>query len=124
MRPSEYSRKTKQLVAQHERWRVNECLNVSAAENFSSSGARELLRSDFVNRYSDERGFHKGAKYLKEVEELAVEITKKVFRARYADVRPISGHLSDVSSILTLTKRGDSILSVSSKNGGYPGISQ
>ena len=124
MRPSEYSRKAQQLVAQHEKWRMNECLNVSAAENFSSRGARELLKSDFVNRYSDDRGFHKGAKYLRQVEELAVEISKKVFRAKFADVRPISGHLSDVSSILTLTKRGDSILSVSSKNGGYPGISR
>ena len=123
MRPADYAAKARQLVNKHEKWRVGECLNISAAENFSSSAARQLLASDFVNRYSDERGFHKGAKYLGEVEELAVEITKKVFRSKFADVRLISGHLCDVASILNLTKKGDTILSVAAENGGYPGIS-
>ncbi|MDA4111613.1 MAG: hypothetical protein OK439_03680, partial [Thaumarchaeota archaeon] len=124
MNAADYSSKVYELVGRHEKWRLQECLNVAAAENFSSERARELLKSDFGNRYSDDRNFHRGSKYLKEVEELSVEIAKKVFKAKYVDVSPISGHLSDVAALMTLTARGDKVLSVSSKNGGYPGISE
>lgn len=123
MNPSEYARDVRRAVASHEKWRLEECLNLSAAENYSSPDSRELLQSDFVNRYSDDRDFHKGARYLNEVQEVAVDLAKKVFRAKFADVRPISGHLCDVAVLLALVKRGDKVLSVSSANGGYPGVS-
>lgn len=124
MEPSNCYRNISRIVARHEKWRIGECLNLSAAENFSSYNSRKFLSSDFVNRYSDDRGFHKGAKYLNEIEEISIELARKVFKAKFVNVRPVSGHLCDVVALLTLAVRGDTVLSVSSFNGGYPGISR
>lgn len=110
----------------HEQWRVKECLNLAAAENMSSETSRQLLKTDFGNRYTNPKGsnFHRGTKFLDEIQELAEDFARKTFNAKFADVRPISGHLADMAVVMALTKRGDKVMSVSASDGGYPGTSQ
>ena len=79
--------------------------------------------TDLGNRYSAPDKFYRGTRFLDEVQALAEDVARKVFNARYADVRPISGHTADMAVLLSLTQRGDAILSVNPQNGGYPGIS-
>ncbi len=118
-----YLERLEHTMKLHEDWRVGECLNLIPSENQSSAHSRSALISDLGNRYSAPDKFYRGARFLDEVQALAEDVARKVFSARYADVRPLSGHTADMAVLLSLTSRGDTILSVSPENGGYPGIS-
>jgi len=109
-------------IKQHETWRLKECLNLIPSENQSSLHSRSMFMTDLGNRYSAPDKFYRGTRYVDELTSLTEEIARKVFNARYADVRPLSGHTADMAVLLSLAEQGDSVLSVSSDNGGYPGI--
>jgi len=109
-------------IGEHEDWRLKECLNMIPSENRGSILMRSMFMKDLGNRYSAPDRFYRGTKYLDELQVLTEEIAKKVFRAKFADVRPLSGHTADMAVLLALTGRGDEIVSVHPDNGGYPGI--
>jgi glycine hydroxymethyltransferase len=110
-------------VKQHESWRNGECLNMCVSENFSSPQTRGMLVTDFANRYTAPDKFYRGARFMDEVQALAEEVARKVYNAKFADVRPTSGHAADMALLLTLVNRGDKMISVGVESGGYPGIS-
>ncbi len=82
-----------------------------------------MFMTDLGNRYSAPDKFYRGTRFLDEVQALAEDVARRVFNARYADVRPLSGHTADMAVLLSLTQKGDSILTVDPQDGGYPGIS-
>ncbi len=92
------------------------------SENRGSQLMKSMFTTDLGNRYSAPDRFYRGTKYVDELQTLTEDIARKVFNARYADVRPLSGHTADMAVLLSLTAAGDTILSVSPDNGGYPGI--
>lgn len=83
---------------------------------------RSMFTTDLGNRYSAPDKFYRGTRFIDELQALCEEVARKVFHARYADVRPLSGHTADMAVLLSLTEAGDRIMSVSPDNGGYPGI--
>ncbi|MGD1054796.1 MAG: hypothetical protein ABR867_01780 [Nitrososphaerales archaeon] len=117
-----YLERLNKTVRDHEEWRVRECLNLIPSENRGSDLMRSMLTTDFGNRYSAPDKFYRGTKYIDELQALSEEAARKVFNARYADIRPLSGHTADMAVLLSLTEAGDKILSISPNNGGYPGI--
>jgi glycine hydroxymethyltransferase len=119
----QYLSRLENAVKQHESWRLGECLNMIASENFSSPQTRGMLVTDFANRYTSPDKFYRGARFMDEVQALAEEVARKVYNAKFADVRPTSGHAADLALLLTLVSRGDKVVSVGIENGGYPGIS-
>ena len=119
----QYLSRLENAVKEHESWRMGECLNMIASENFSSPQTRGMLVTDFANRYTAPDKFYRGTRFIDEVQALAEEVARKVFNAKFADVRPTSGHAADMALLLTLVSRGDKIVSVGIENGGYPGIS-
>lgn len=119
----DYLKKVEWTIRQHEEWRLKECLNLIPSENRGSAHMRSMFMTDLGNRYSAPDKFYRGTKFIDELQSLTEDIARKVFNARYADVRPLSGHTADMAVLLSMTERGDKILSVSPDNGGYPGIS-
>ncbi len=117
-----YLERLDKTIREHENWRVLECLNLGPAENYGSPHMRSMYMGDLGNRYSDPEKFHKGTQYIDELVTLTEEIARKVFNARHADIRPLSGHLADMAVLASLADPGDKVLSVSPDNGGYPGI--
>lgn len=105
-------------------WRLENCLNLLASENFSSPTVREMLSTDLSNRYTAPEKFYMGTKYIDQIQTETEELAKQVFGAKYADVRPLSGHSTDMILLTALTKPGDKIMVVGRSFGGYPGISQ
>ncbi len=114
-----------------EKWRVEECINLLPSENASSPQVRALLSADFSNRYNLpimkeyqgeflENGY-RGTRITHDVELKAETVAKEVFRARYACVQPLSGHVAAMIAIVSTCKRGDTIMAVSPDNGGYDG---
>lgn len=118
-----YLERLEGAVRQHETWRLTECLNLIPSENFASPDARKMLTTDFCNRYTSTEKYYRGSKYTDEVQALAEEVARKVFNAKFADVRPLSGHISDMGVLVGLAKRGDKVISIDRENGGYEGIS-
>lgn len=118
----QYIRRVQSLVDRHQQWRGRRCLNLIPSENVTSLAVRRILSSDFVHRYTSRLPFYQGTKFVDQVEELGEKFAKELFRADYADLRPLSGHLADIALLIALTQPGDMIISIDPKNGGYPGL--
>ncbi|MDO5854024.1 MAG: serine hydroxymethyltransferase, partial [Thermoplasmata archaeon] len=83
----------RQKVMDHNKW-FEECIPMIASENLMSPLAKEMLISDFADRYAEGlpgKRYYQGNIYVDEVELKTIELAKKVFDADFADVRPISG---------------------------------
>jgi len=116
----------------HVNWR-RKCLNLIASENVMSPLVRSLLSSDFAHRYSlwDRKyipdgvtNFYKGTKYLDEIYNIGVSVSCELFECEYADLRILSGHIGTLAVVMSLTNVGDTIYTVNTVNGGYPGLSK
>ncbi len=109
------------LVKKHEEWRSH-CINLIPSENIMSPRARAMLSSDLGHRYTSPDKFYTGTKYIDQIIEEGENLAKKVFRCKFADLRPISGHVADLSLLMAF--RGKSMACIGEADGGYPGISQ
>jgi len=76
------------------------------------------------HRYTAWDGFYKGTRFIDELESLGEKIACELFRADWASLRPLSGHIADTIMVSTLTKPGGSILTVNPANGGYDGLGE
>jgi glycine hydroxymethyltransferase len=106
----------------HQEWRGSKCLNLIPSENMMSPAVRELLSSDFGNRYTSRDRFYMGTRFTDEVEQYGEKLAKEVFRAKTADLRPLSGHIADLIFMANFTKPGDVLMCISPEDGGYPGM--
>ena len=101
------------------------CLNLIASENYSSEKVRSYLSCDFGNRYgcystldpSDRE--YTGNKYIHEFEMETQDLVKEVFKAKYADLRPIGGHMAGMSVVLAILEPGDLVIEVNLKDWGH-----
>jgi len=109
-------------VRQHQEWRTKECLNLIPSENRGSPEMRAMFLGDLGNRYNAPDRFYRGTRFADELLSLTEELARKVFGARYADVRSLSGHTADMAVLFSLAQAGDKVLSVDPDDGGYPGI--
>jgi glycine hydroxymethyltransferase len=119
-----YFRKLRKIVKDHTEWRTRETLNLIPSENAASEETLSLLSTDFSNRYSSRDQFYRGTKYSDEIETLAKELARKLFRAKFADVRPLSGHLCSMIAFASLLRPGDKVVTCPPAYGGYPGSSE
>ncbi|MHA2314242.1 MAG: aminotransferase class I/II-fold pyridoxal phosphate-dependent enzyme [Candidatus Hermodarchaeia archaeon] len=116
---AEFFDKITTTVKTHEHWR-SKCLNLIPSENLTSPQVRALLGSDFGHRYAWDEPWYGGQKYSIQIEKYAVAAAKQLYDAEYANVRPLSGHLSLMSVIMGLCQPKDTILISNFENGGYP----
>lgn len=109
------------LLEKHHSW-MRDTINLIASENVHSPAVREAMQVDFSDRYAEgwpgER-VYAGTKYIDEVEILGNELTKELFRADFADVRPISGVLANLSILTAFTEPGDRMMCLSIPTGGH-----
>jgi glycine hydroxymethyltransferase len=119
-----YAREIRKKVREHEKWRNTRTLNLIASENYASRETRSFLSTDLSNRYSARDHFYRGTRFTDEIEELAIELAKKLYRAKFADVRSISGHTCSLIVFMSLLHAGNKIVTCPPKYGGYPGSSE
>jgi len=112
------------LVQRHEQWRGQESINLIPSENITSPAVRSLLSSDLGHRYASRQGFYMGTRFIDEIEQYGEDLAKDLFHSETADLRPLSGHIADLVFLASFTEPTDTILCVSPKDGGYPGISE
>lgn len=114
----------KRTLETHERWRAEQCLNLIPSENVTSPSVRRILGSDLGHRYTAQDHFYLGSKFTDHVEDMARRLACDVLGSEWADVTSLSGHVADMTLLSAFARRGDKILTVSTDNGGYPGISE
>jgi len=112
------------LVKKHERWRQDECLNLIPSENITSPAVRQLMMSDMGHRYTSQDRFYAGTRYIDDMEMLGETLAREVFKAETANLRPTSGHMSDIILLSTFAKPTEKVMTVHPLNGGYPGLSE
>jgi glycine hydroxymethyltransferase len=119
------------LVRAHDRWRGRDVFNLLPSENAVSATARRYLSSDLAGRYtlpveSTMEGevldnSYTGTRYTDQVEALANAAARRVFHARCATTRPLSGHIAALSALAPLLPRGSKLLAIPPDEGGYDG---
>ena len=109
------------LLQQHHKW-FQECIPLIASENIPSPAVREALTADFGNRYAEgwpgER-VYAGCRFIDEVEFKCIELMKKLFKAEFVDVRPISGVVANLVVYTAFTEPGDTMMALSIPAGGH-----
>lgn len=105
----------------HNKWFENS-IPLIASENVPSPAVREALISDFGNRYAEgwpgER-VYAGCVYIDDVEFECMKLAKKLYRAKFADVRPISGVVANLAIYSAFTNPKDVMLAPSIPAGGH-----
>lgn len=117
----EYYDRIFRSLSKHHEWFRNS-IPLIASENVSSLSVREVLTSDFGNRYAEgwpgER-VYAGCTYIDQVELLCLELARRFFKAEFADVRPISGVVANLAVYTAFTDPGDYLLALSIPSGGH-----
>ena len=108
-------------VKAHEKW-FSESLPMIASENLASEPVREVLSSDLGHRYAEgwpgER-VYAGCRFIDQIELQAIALGKKLFRAEFMDVRPVSGVVANLAVYSAFTNPGDMMMALSIPNGGH-----
>lgn len=109
------------LVRQHEKW-FSESLPLVASENVASRMVRDVLSSDLGHRYAEgwpgER-VYAGCKFIDQIELEAISLAKTLFKAEFADVRPVSGACANLAVYSAVSDPGDTMMALSIPNGGH-----
>src|ERR1043166_4698805 len=120
-------RDIEKLVAEQERWRGRETINLIASENAQSRAVRDVQNSDFMARYAEGHPneeekvnrYYQGTRFIDEIERGAKREMIELFRCRQADVRPISGNAANTAIALGWLRGGDSVIVNSTDAGGH-----
>jgi glycine hydroxymethyltransferase len=93
-----------------------------ASENVLSPLCREMLITDFHGRYAEGtpgNRYYEGCKFFDNVETKAIELSKKLFRCNYADVRPTAGTTANIAILKALIKPGEPAVVLDLANGAH-----
>ncbi|MGA8664597.1 MAG: serine hydroxymethyltransferase, partial [Thermoplasmata archaeon] len=129
--PTEEERRLATLVRAHDRWRGRDVFNLLASENAVSPTARKYLGSDLAGRYTlpltapfdgeTIDNSYAGTRYTDQIETLANAAAARLFRAKFATTRPLSGHIAALSALVPLLPPKARILAIAPDQGGYDG---
>ncbi|HKS59228.1 MAG TPA: serine hydroxymethyltransferase [Thermoplasmata archaeon] len=101
----------RQAVRRHSQ-RFENAIPLIASENLLSPYAKELLISDFHSRYAEglpgER-YYEGNEEVDRVENICLELARRLFRCSFADVRPISGTVANMAVLKALASPGEKV---------------
>jgi glycine hydroxymethyltransferase len=102
--------------------RQNGQIELIASENFTSEAVLEATGSVFTNKYAEgypARRYYGGCEYADEVENLARERAKKLFKAEYVNVQPHSGSQANQAAYSAVLSPGDTIMGLDLAHGGH-----
>ncbi len=109
------------MLKDHHKWFENS-IPLIASENIPSPAVREAILSDFGNRYAEgwpgER-VYAGCVYIDKVEFECMRLAKKLYKAKFADVRPISGVVANLAIYSAFSDPGDIMMAPSIPAGGH-----
>ncbi len=97
-------------------------IELIASENFVSDQVLEAMGSCLTNKYAEGyigKRYYGGCQFIDEVENLAIERAKELFKAEWANVQPHSGAQANAAVMLAILKPGDTFLGFDLSHGGH-----
>ena len=109
-------------IIQHEESRIENTLDLIAAENHAPRSVLEAQGSIFSTKAAEGypgRRFHAGCIHADELESLAIARAKRLFGADHANLQPHSGVSANLAVYFSVLEIGDRILSMKLSHGGH-----
>jgi len=109
-------------LIQREAERQNSQLELIASENFTSEAILEATGSVFTNKYAEGypgKRYYGGCEITDEVENLARDRAKQLFKAEYVNVQPHSGSQANQAAFAAVIQPGDTIMGLDLAHGGH-----
>jgi glycine hydroxymethyltransferase len=97
-------------------------IELIASENFTSPYVMQAQGSVLTNKYAEGlpgKRYYGGCEVVDEVENLAIERLKELFRAEWANVQPHSGAQANAAVMLAVLNPGDKIMGFDLSHGGH-----
>jgi len=97
-------------------------VNLIASENHASRAVLEAQSSVLTDKYAEGypgQRYYGGCVYIDEIEDLAIERAKKLFRAEHANVQTHSGSQANMAAYSILLEHGDTAMGMSLSHGGH-----
>ena len=97
-------------------------IELIASENYCSDEVRLATGSILTNKYAEgypNARYYGGCEYVDEIEQLAIDRAKELFKAEHANVQPHSGSSANMGVYRAVLKQGDKILGMSLDAGGH-----
>ncbi len=102
--------------------RQTEKLELIASENFVSRAVLEAQACIMTNKYAEGypgKRYYGGCEFVDQVEVLAVERARQLFKADHVNVQPHSGSQANMAVLFAALKPGEGILSMDLAHGGH-----
>lgn len=109
------------LIASEE-IRQQEVIELIPSENYVSDDVLAALGSVFTNKYAEGypgRRYYGGQQYTDQLEQLAIDRAKALFRADHANVQPHSGAPANEAVYSAWLEPGDTVLAMDLGHGGH-----
>lgn len=93
-----------------------------ASENYMSEDVINACGSALINKYSEGnvgKRYYGGCQVIDEIEQIAIDGAKELFRCEYANVQPNSGCQANQAVYMALCKPNDTILGMDVNSGGH-----
>jgi len=102
--------------------RQREGIELIASENFTSQQVMEAMGTCPTNKYAEGypgKRYYGGCEVVDEIETIAIDRLKKIFKAKWANVQPHSGAQANTAVFMACLKPGDKILGLDLSMGGH-----
>ncbi|MBI3332001.1 serine hydroxymethyltransferase [Candidatus Peregrinibacteria bacterium] len=102
--------------------RQAEGVELIASENYISPAVLETMGTVFNNKYSEGypgRRYYGGQEFTDQVETLAIDRAKQLFRAGHANVQPHAGCPANIAMYFALLEPGDTVMGMDLSHGGH-----
>lgn len=110
-----------QLIDQ-ETQRQHHKIELIASENFVSEAVMTAMGSPLTNKYAEGypgKRYYGGCEVVDQVENLAIDRAKQLFKAAFVNVQPHSGSQANFAVYHAFLKPGDTILGMNLAHGGH-----
>ena len=97
-------------------------LELIASENIASLAVREAMMSVLTDKYAEGypgKRYYGGCDVVDEVEQLAIDRVKELFKCEHANVQPHSGAQANMAVYFALLKPGDTLMAMNLSHGGH-----
>jgi glycine hydroxymethyltransferase len=109
-------------ILNKEKTRQDTTIELIASENFASQAVMDLCGSIFTNKYAEgypSKRYYNGCEHMDEIEQLAIDYLKNIYKCNYANVQPHCGANANTAIYLAFLKPHDKILGMDLASGGH-----
>ncbi len=109
-------------LIEKERIRQKDGLEMIPSENYVSPAVLEAMGSILTNKYSEgypHKRYYGGNEFIDDIETIAIERAKKLFKVPHANVQPYSGSPANLAVYMATCAPGDTIMGLNLTDGGH-----